>query len=50
LPPIDTVRDEVPIPPLKPKQTIPVPPPTLPSSMGPALAASSAAKVVSEVT
>ena len=45
-----TWRDAVPMPPLKPCVIIPVPPPTLPSSTGPALAASSAAKACSRVT
>ena len=39
---VDTTRDEVPIPPLKSWQIIPVPPPTLPSSTGPGAAESSA--------
>ena len=38
-----TTREEVPIPPLKSWQIIPVPPPTLPSATGPGAAASSAA-------
>ena len=41
--PSSTTRDEVPIPPLKPWQTMPVPPPTEPSSTGPSAARSSAA-------
>ena len=45
--PSSTTRDAVPIPPLKPWQTMPVPPPTEPSSTGPSCAASSAAETCS---
>ncbi len=38
------------MPPLKPKQTMPVPPPTLPSSTAPGFAASMAAMAVAGVT
>ena len=41
------MRDAVPIPPLKPWQIIPVPPPTAPCSTGPSAARSSAAKTCS---
>ena len=37
-----SLREAVPVPPLKPLQIIPVPPPTLPSATGPAAAVSSA--------
>jgi hypothetical protein len=40
-------RDAVPMPLLKPKQRIPVPPPTLPSATGPVFAACMAAMAVS---
>ncbi len=42
-----TDRDDVPIPPLKPWQIIPVPPPTLPSATGPSEADASAASTCS---
>ena len=45
--PSSTTRDDVPIPPLKPWQTMPVPPPTEPSSTGPSRAAASAAATCS---
>ena len=45
-----TTRDAVPIPPLNSWQTIPVPPPTLPSATGPSAAAASAASRCSAVT
>ena len=45
-----TTRDAVPIPPLNSWQTIPVPPPTLPSSTGPSDAAAIASSTWSVVT
>ncbi len=48
--PSSTTRDAVPIPPLKPWQIIPVPPPTDPSSTGPSCAASRASKTCSDRT
>ena len=43
---VASLREAVPMPPLKPWQTMPVPPPTLPSATGPGFAASSAANSV----
>jgi hypothetical protein len=48
--PCEVTRDAVPILPLKPWQTIPVPPPTTPSSTVPADAESSAAHTCSART
>ena len=48
--PSGTTRDEVPIPPLKAWQTMPVPPPTEPSSTGPSAARSSASRTCSALT
>ena len=45
-----TIREEVPMPALKPKVRIPVPPPTEPSATGPEAAESSAAKTCSRCT
>ena len=45
-----TTREAVPVPPLNSWQFMPVPPPTLPSAMGPEVAPSSAAKASSVVT
>ena len=44
------LREAVPVPPLNPKHTMPVPPPTLPSAIGPLRAVFSAASACSGLT